>query len=165
MKKSLLIVAMLLGFVSSPVLADETTSPVAELEITQESSAELTTAGWNAFNAKNYDHAIAYAKECIKRYKDEAIAMQAELTEPVPASDKETVESKWALNDVGTCAFMLGQSLEKQGNTKEALKAYKAVVEKFSFAQCWDPQGWFWKPADAAKKQIKSIEFALMENE
>ncbi|TWU01890.1 tetratricopeptide repeat protein [Neorhodopirellula pilleata] len=129
----------------------------------QETSGELTTAAWESFNAKNYDKAIAYAKECIKRHGQEAIEMQKSLTEPVPSSDQEAVHSKWALNDVGTCYFIIGQALEKQSKPADAIKAYKKLVDTVAFAQCWDPQGWFWKPADAAKKQIKSIEFALID--
>lgn len=169
MKNPLFLAALLLGLlchsdlVNQRAHADETATAKTEFKITQETSAELTEAGWNAFNDHNYEHTIAYAKECIKRYQKEAVAMQNELTEPVPASNNEAVLSKWALNDVGTCCFMLGQALEKQDKKKDALKAYKAVIEKFSFAQCWDPQGWFWKPADAAKKQIKTLEFALLE--
>lgn len=144
--------------------AEEATVQATELKFTQESSSELTTAGWTALNANHYDHAIAYAQECIRRYEKEALAMQKELTEPVSSSDPEAVASQWALNDVGTCYFILGQTLEKQGKPADALKAYKRVTEKFAFAQCWDNQGWFWKPADAAKKQIKTIEFELLDS-
>ena len=41
----------------------------------------------------------------------------------------------------------------------EALAAYKQLVEKVSFAQCWDTKGWFWKPAEGAKARIKALEF------
>ncbi len=163
MKMSLLMLFAFAGCLVSAIHAEESVVPATELKFPQESSSELTTAGWNAFKANNYDHTIAYAKECIKRYEQDAVAMQKELKEPVPSSDREAVSSKWALNDVGTCYFMLGQALEKQGKSAEALKAYKHLSEKLAFAQCWDPQGWFWKPADAAKKQIKTIEFELLD--
>ena len=89
--------------------------------------------------------------------------MQKSLTEPGPASDPDAIHSKWTLNDVGTSFFIIGQAFEKQSKPAEAIKAYKKLVDSVSFAQCWDPQGWFWKPADAARKQIKVIEFALIE--
>jgi len=60
---------------------------------------------------------------------------------------------------VGTCLFILGQTLEKQNKGTEALAAYKTLVEKVSYAQTWDTKGWFWKPADAAKERIKALEF------
>ncbi len=84
--------------------------------------------------------------------------MQKELKAPVSADDKEAVQKKWALNDVGTCLFIMGQALEKQDKGKEAITAYKKLVEKVPFAQCWDPKGWFWKPATAARTRIKALE-------
>ena len=92
-------------------------------------------------------------------YEKQAIEMQKELKEPVPAGDREAVSKKWALNDVGTCLFIMGQALEKQDKNAEALVAYRQLTEKVPFAQSWDPQGWFWKPADAAKVRIKALEF------
>ena len=84
--------------------------------------------------------------------------MQKELKEPV-TGDKEAVAKMWALNDAGTCLFIMGQALEKQSKGAEALAAYKQLVEKMPFAQCWDPKGWFWKPAEGAKTRIKALEF------
>ncbi|MCM2373106.1 tetratricopeptide repeat protein [Aporhodopirellula aestuarii] len=164
MKRLSVIPLVLASLFVSMLHADDVTA-VKKLDFGDYSSATLTTKGWNAYNAKNYDDAAAYAKECIDRYRTEAIAMQKELKEPMPASDKDAVLSKWALNDVGTCYFILGQSLEKLDKTDEAIKAYKQLLENVSFAQCWDPQGWFWKPADAAKKQVKMLEFAKLESE
>ncbi|MFG0254175.1 MAG: tetratricopeptide repeat protein [Rhodopirellula sp. JB053] len=129
------------------------------------SSSTLTTKGWDAYNAKKYKVAVAYAKECIDRYGKEAVAMQNELDAPVPSSDKDAVQSKWALNDVGTCYFIMGQAFEKLEQTDEAIKVYKKLLKDVPFAQCWDPQGWFWKPADAAKKQVKILEFQKLEDE
>jgi hypothetical protein len=85
--------------------------------------------------------------------------MQAALTEPPPTTEKEKVFANWALNDVGTCYFILGSALEKSGDKKGAAEAYKYLTEKLPFAECWDTKGWFWKPADAAKGKLKALEF------
>jgi hypothetical protein len=92
-------------------------------------------------------------------FETKAVEMQAGIKEPIDTKDKEKVFANWALNDVGTCYFILGQALEKSGDKKGALEAYKTVSEKFPDAQCWDPKGWFWKPADAAKGKLKALEF------
>ena len=102
---------------------------------------------------------MAYAKKCVELYEKEAVDMQKELKEPVKGDDKEAVGKKWALNDVGTCLFIMGQAYEKQDKPKEAVAAYKQLREKVAFAQCWDPKGWYWKPADAAKDRLKALEF------
>lgn len=131
------------------------------LDFGDHSSETLTSKAWKALGEKNYANAVAYAKKCIETYEKQALEMQKELKEPVPSDDREAVSKKWALNDVGTCLFITGQALEKQDKGAEAVAAYKKLVEKFPYAQCWDPNGWFWKPADAAKERIKALEFDL----
>ena len=129
-----------------------------QLDFGDHSSATITTKAWDALNAKNYDNAVGYAKKCIEMYEKQAVEMQQGLKEPV-TGDKDAVSKMWALNDVGTCFFIMGQALEKQDKGKDALAAYKQLMEKVSFAQTWDTKGWFWKPADAAKARIKALEF------
>ena len=136
-----------------------------KLDFGDASSETLTTKAWKALEAKKYKETIVFTKKCIELYEKDAKAMQAELKEPVDASDKDAVSSKWALNDVGTCYFVMGQTFEKMGDKKKAIEAYKQIGKKVAFAQCWDEKGWFWKPIDAAKKQIKVLEFELAEEE
>lgn len=131
----------------------------APLDFGDHSSSTITTKAWEALNASQHEDAIGYARKCIELYQTKAEEMQKALTAPVPADNKEEVFKQWALNDVGTCLFILGQALEKQNKGSEAITAYKKLVEKVSFAQTWDTKGWFWKPADAAKARIKALEF------
>ena len=131
----------------------------APLDFGDHSSSTITTKAWNALNAGKHDEAIGYANKCVELYQAKAEEMQKALKAPVPSDQKEEVHKQWALNDVGTCLFILGQALEKQNKGTEALAAYKKLVEKLSFAQTWDTKGWFWKPADAAKARIKALEF------
>jgi hypothetical protein len=122
-------------------------------------SATLTTKAWAAYQKQDWAAADAYTKKCQELYGAKALEMAATVTEAPP---KETANSFWAMNDVGTCYFIQGQAYEKQGKTPEAIAAYKVLVEKMPFAQCWDPKGWFWKPADAARKQLKMLEFGSL---
>ena len=131
----------------------------ATLDFGDHTSSTITTKAWDAFNAGKHDEAIGYANKCIELYQAKAEEMQKALKAPVPSDQIEEVHKQWALNDVGTCLFILGQTLEKQNKGPEALAAYKKLVEKVSFAQTWDTKGWFWKPADAAKERIKALEF------
>jgi len=124
-----------------------------------QSSSVITGKAWDALGANDLAAVRAYAGRCIELYESAALAQQAALKAPVPTADKEAVFANWALNDVGTCYFILGQALEKAGQTADALKAYKTLVDKLAFAQCWDKKGWFWSPADAAKGRIKAVEF------
>jgi tetratricopeptide (TPR) repeat protein len=128
------------------------------LDYGDRSSETLTGKAWKALEDKNYANAIAYAKKCVEMYEKQAVEMQKELKEPVSADDREAVFKKWALNDVGSSLFIIGQASEKQDKNADALAAYKKLVDKVPFAQCWDPKGWFWKPAEAAKGRIKALE-------
>ena len=107
----------------------------------------------------NLDDALAYTGKCIELYEAEAKKMQAELKELPADEPKEETSKRWALNDVGTCLFIKGEVLLKKGDKKAAKEAFDKVVKEFPFAQCWDPKGWFWKPADAAKKKSVELEF------
>jgi hypothetical protein len=119
-------------------------------------SVTLTTKAWQALDAKDYPGVAAYTGKCIDTYKDQAIQMQGSLKAP---ADKDNANTYWALNDVGTCYFIAGKALDDKGDKKGAIAAYKFLVDKLSFAQCWDPNGWFWKPADAAKKRLAELQF------
>ena len=130
----------------------------AELDFGDHSSSAITTKAWEALNANKPEDAVTYTQKCIKMFEADAIKMQKELKAPVEG-ENDAVSAKWALNDVGTCYFILGQALEKQKKGKAAMKAYKELIAKVSFAQCWDPNGWFWQPADAAKERIAALEF------
>lgn len=143
--------------------AAETAAPPAApaaapaLDFGDFSSQTVTTKAWEAYNAKNYGNAKAYALKCIEMYKDKAVEMQKGLS--VAATEKEEVFKSWALNDVGTCYFILGQALEAEGKGKDAIAPYKFLADNLAFAQCWDTKGWFWKPADAARERVKALEF------
>ena len=117
-------------------------------------SMTLTTKAWGALNKMDHQGVELYTKKCLELYEAEAKKQQAELKNFAPAED---VSKYWALNDVATCYFILGQSLLAQGKALEAQGAFKTVIEQFPFAQAWDPQGWFWHVADAASDKLSTI--------
>ncbi|MCW1885815.1 hypothetical protein OKA04_13830 [Luteolibacter flavescens] len=127
-----------------------------KLDFGDHSSSVITTKAWEALAAGKHDEVDGYVAKCIELYEAKALEMQKGLTEAAP---KEKAAEYWALNDVGTCYYIRGQSKEARGKTEDAIADYKVLVEKLSFAQCWDTKGWFWKPADAAKDKMKSLEF------
>ncbi len=120
-------------------------------------SETLASKAWVALNEGDIEAVLAYTNKCIELYAAEAKKMQAGLTDYVNAS-KEEVFSFWALNDVATSLFIQGEAYRRAKMPDEAMEAYKKVIDEYSFGQAWDPNGWFWKPADAAKDKIKIIE-------
>jgi len=119
-------------------------------------SATLVARAWEAYARDDVEAVNAYANKCLELYSEEAKKMQSALTE-YPWETKEQVFSYWALNDVGTVLYIQGETYQKAGKTDEAKAAYKQLIESYGFAQTWDPQGFFWKPAEAAQKKIDEM--------
>lgn len=130
------------------------TNPVTPAQPAGTSSAALTSEAWQAFEKKDYATARARVESCRKLYESKAVEMQAGLT-ALPAPDQ--AHSLWALNDVGTCLFILGKVEEAQGNPQQAMAVYRDLVKRFPLAQCWDKQGWFWQPSVAAKERLAAL--------
>lgn len=141
---ALAVVVLMVFRLAAP--GQEPATPMAK-----DSSGALATEAWSAFDRKDYAAARAAIERCQSLYGAQAAEMQSKLT---ALPDKENAHDQWALNDVGTCTFVLGKVAEAEGNKEEAMAAYKTVVEQFSYSQCWDVQGWFWQPAVAAKERI-----------
>ncbi len=120
------------------------------------SSQQLTVKAWAALKDNNLDDVLTYTNKCIEQYGQKAKEMQGSLTE-YPWESKEKIFSYWALNDVGTCLFVQGEAYKAAGKIEEAKKAYKKLIAEYFYAQCWDPQGWFWKPAEAAQQKMDEL--------
>lgn len=89
-------------------------------------------------------------------FGEKASEMQTSLS-VVPGPD--TAKDFWALNDVGTCVFILGKVYEAEGKSAEAITAYQDVIKNYPMSQCWDKQGWYWQPAVAAKERLTALTF------
>lgn len=133
--------------------------PGVQPDFGDHSSATLTSKAWEALGAGKTKLAVVYADKCIGMYRKQAEDMQKDLKEFAPTDPPEAASKYWALNDVGTCLFIKGEALMKLDKKAEALAAYKELLEKLGYAQCWDTRGWFWRPAEAAKQKIVELEF------
>ena len=117
-------------------------------------SETLAGKAWNALASADYAAVEAYTTKCISLYEKQALQQSSNLTEFAP---KEKAFTYWALNDVATCYFILGESLMAQQRSQDAKKVFERVVNDFNFAQCWDPKGWFWKVAQGSSDQLVTI--------
>jgi len=119
-------------------------------------SSFLTTQAWKALLADDLDTVNAYTNKVLELYASKAKQMQESMTEYAWES-KDKIFSFWALNDVGTSLFIKGEAYKKAEKNKEAKEAYKQLVDNYFYAQCWDPKGWFWKPAEAAQEALNAL--------
>ena len=123
-------------------------------------SMTLTVKAWHALGAKDLESVEAYTAKCIDLYSAEAKKQQkknADGTERTAYEPKETAFNPWALNDVGTCHFIRGEAYMNEKDWIKAEKEFQTILDKCSYAQCWDPKGWFWKPAVGARGRLNKI--------
>ncbi len=122
------------------------------------SSSFLTTQGWKTLDDVEDENSavFTYTNKVLSLYEDKAKSMQESLNE-YPWQSREVIFNYWALNDVGTSLFIQGQAYKKIGKNKEAREAYEKLINDYFYAQSWDPQGWFWKPAEAAHEALDEI--------
>ncbi len=80
--------------------------------------------------------------------------MNAAMTAFEPS---KTAFEKWALNDVGTSLYIMAQAYGAMEADMEAADALELLTNDYSYAQCWDPKGWFWGPADNAAAMAKEF--------
>ena len=116
------------------------------------SSGELIVNAWHAHGIKDkqhYEETLKVTQQLIDLYKDEADKTQASLRD-FPKG-KEAIEAVSILNDVATAYFIQGECFRDQVKNEEAIKAFKVVLAQYCYAQAWDPRGWYWKVAKAAK--------------
>ncbi len=128
----------------------------SDLDFGDYTSTFLTAQAWGALSENDLDAVLAYTNKCLELYEPKAKEMQDSLTE-YPWESKDKIFSYWALNDVGTCLFIQAQAYHNAGKVKEAKNTYKKLVNDFYFAQCWDPNGWFWKPAEVAQQKLDEM--------
>jgi predicted negative regulator of RcsB-dependent stress response len=122
------------------------------------SSADYTARMWKAYQAQDLDDAMKIIDECVKKCGATAATQEASLTSPPPANEaKEVTAARGPLNDVGVCMMVKGDILLKKGDQAGAKAAYAKVINDYKYARCWDPKGWFWSPADAAKKKLTEL--------
>lgn len=128
----------------------------SSLDFGDYTSSYLTTQAWKALSGQNVEAVSTYADKVLDLYEKEAKKMQESLSE-YPWESKDKIFSYWALNDVGTSLFIKGEAYRKAGKPEEAKKAYQELVNTYYYAQCWDPNGWFWKPAEAAQQALDEM--------
>jgi hypothetical protein len=128
-------------------------------------SVELTSKAWDAHGKNKHEEAVKAAEKCIAAYEAAALKIQEQLvkekkdlpTGEVTDEEKKTIQSNGPLNDVGACYIIKGLSLVALKKNDEAKEAFKSAV-KLSQARVWDPQGWFWSPAETADEELDKLE-------
>jgi tetratricopeptide (TPR) repeat protein len=128
-----------------------------DLDYGNMTSSTLVQRMWVSLASEDLEEVIAYNMKLARLYSGVAKDMQRTLKD-YPQLPAENIHTYWALNDVATGEFIVGEAYRLKGKNEEALAAYKKVIADYWYGQCWDTNGWFWKPAEAAQQKIMELE-------
>ena len=116
-----------------------------------EEAYQATAKVWDAMGRKNWDAAIAEANRVIRIWGAQARRTNDQLKKYAPAKDAKKYGN---LNEVGVSLLLKGDALSKKGDKAAAKVTYQVLLDQYTYAQVWDPKGWFWRPAEEARKKL-----------
>ena len=122
-----------------------------DASIAETDPTELTTQAWVALKAGDHEQVSELTTQCFEEFGDEAIKQQKESGEEI---SKDNAASFPELNSVGTCLFILAESLSQQGKDEKSQATLKKLIANFPESHCENKQGYYWKPALAAEKRL-----------
>ena len=126
-------------------------------------SGDLIVKAWGVHGKRDIENTFKYTQELIDLYKDEADKQQASLKAlPKGADEINAVDT---LNNVATAYFIQAESYMRQDKKEEAKKLFQLIIDKYPYAQAWDPRGWYWQIAEASRQSIKKMETGSIEIE
>ena len=159
MKKIFLILisaVFLISCATGKITEDSIEATAKTLDYGDFSSETITSKAWQASADKNYPELFAYTKKCVELYGEQGKQMNAALTDFEPA---ETASKQWALNDAGTCTFIMAEAYVALKMYPQAVKSYRTLAKDYTYAQCWDKKGWYWQPATGAENKAKKYDY------
>jgi len=150
------------GVFAEDLPATESAEELSDVELAKKlpvssASVSLVSRAWEALENGDLESVLKLTDECVSRYGKRAQQMQDKLGGYATGAAAE-IRSHWAINDVATALFIQGKAFQNAEMYDEAKEAYKELSNKYKFGQCWDPRGWFWKPAEAAQENLAMIE-------
>lgn len=159
MRKTVIVILLLLVSLnlSCSKKTDDFSSEPESYDFGDFNSETLVAKAWESLSQNDLEAVWAYTNKCVEIYGDGAKSQQSTL-KSYPKGTKEEIFSKWwALNDVATALYIQGEAYEKANMKELAKAAYQMIINEYSFGQCWDSKGWFWKPAEAAEKKLRKL--------
>ena len=116
------------------------------------SSSEIVRLAWQASHEQDFSTLQDLVNEMLSAYGEEA-KLQAVKLKAFPAYDQ--FQDYRIMNDVATALFIKAEFLMHQGKNEEAITAFKNLIEKYPWAQSWDPsRGSYWSVAERSQASI-----------
>ncbi len=167
MKRTIALICSTLAFtsVSTAVAqdADGNTPPAACISTNPElsDSAAWAISAVELFEKKQYAEAVATVNACFKYWGPEGGQQQkvywdkgrnCPRTGEVSKKQKKKIDGNGLLNDVSLALWAKARSLHELEQIEPAKQAYAQCIY-MACGRAWDPQGWYWSPAEDCAKQ------------
>ncbi|MDD4203478.1 MAG: tetratricopeptide repeat protein [Candidatus Omnitrophica bacterium] len=128
-------------------------------DLSDDSSWNLSVSGWEKLAERDYEGVYVYTNKCLLMYEDQADQMAKDVNR-FPGMGHE---DEYALmNDIAACYYVLGEAYMRQQQYDKAIKMFQIAIDKYPYAMCWDPKGWFWKIKEIAAINIAKCEKAKL---
>lgn len=127
-----------------------------------QNSSDYVKSGWAALGKRDFEKTHEITDKCISEFSAEADTIAKTLTS-FPSKGKE--ENFKIMDDIATCYFIKGEAFMRDEKKEEAKKIFRKVVEKYPYAQSFDPRGWFWSIKEKAEITLKKLETGRVEEE
>ena len=131
-------------------------NPCYSTDPTLGDSAYWASTAVSLFAKKNYEAAVATVDACFKYWGPKAGQAQKKLRDsnvPLPptgkvgAEIKAKIEKDYLINDVAMALWAKSRSLHMLKKNKQAEDSYADCLY-MEHGRAWDPNGWFWSPAE-----------------
>ena len=128
-------------------------------EVSDSSSWALRAV--NLFEQQQYAKAVTTVDACFDDWGPAAghkqkrmwdIGRKCPRTGDVSKKDKRKIDKNGLLNDVSLALWAKARSLHELRQIEPAKQAYAQCIY-MACGRAWDPQGWYWSPAEDCAKQ------------
>lgn len=128
-------------------------------------SAFWSTTAVELFSKKQYAEAVATVDACFPQWGPTGGHQQKKLydegkkcpkTGAVSKKAKDKIDSNGLLNDVSLALWAKARSLHELDQIEPAKNAYTQCLY-MKCGRAWDPNGWFWSPAEDCAVHVQEL--------
>ena len=117
-------------------------------------SSQYVSKAWALQGKKQFEELYKIIDECISKFSTEAERLAKPLRNFPSKGDEKNFS---VMNDVATCYFIKAESLRSEKKIKDAENNFQIIIDKYPYAQAFDPRGWYWSLKEKAELAIIKI--------
>ena len=140
-------------------------NPCITRDPTLSDSAFWAVTAVELFSVEQYTDAVTTVDACFKLWGPAAGQQQKKLydegakcppTGEVNSREKKKIDGNGLLNDVAMALWAKARSLHELDDIEPAKQAYARCIY-MACGRAWDPEGWFWSPAEDCAEKAQAL--------